>query len=106
MCVCVFVAQPFLTLCDHMDGSLPGSSVHGILQARVLEWVAIFFSRGSFWPRDWTRVSCLAGRPFNWLSHQGSPILVYINNILLEFSMPESLPWSLKYDGNDSGMEN
>ena len=41
------VAQPCLTLCDPMDFSLPGSSVHEILQARILEWVAISFSRGS-----------------------------------------------------------
>ena len=47
-----------------MDCSLPGSSVHGILQARILEWVAISFSRGSFQPRDRTRVSCSAGRRF------------------------------------------
>ena len=44
-----------------MDCSLPGSSVHGIFQARVLEWVAISFSRGSFWPRDQTWVSRIAG---------------------------------------------
>ena len=45
------------------------SSVHGILQARILEWVAIPFSRGSSWPRDWTRVSCIAGRFFTiWVS--------------------------------------
>ena len=49
MCVC---AQSYLTLCDTMDCSLPGSSVHGILQARILEWVAISFSRGSSQPRD------------------------------------------------------
>ena len=47
-----------LTLCDPMDCSLPGSSVHGILQARILEWVAISSSRGSSWPRDQTCVSC------------------------------------------------
>ena len=45
-----------------MDCSLPGSSVHGISQARILEWVAILFSRGSFWPRDQTRVSCIGRR--------------------------------------------
>ena len=50
--------------CDRMDCSLPGSSVHGILQARILEWVSISFSRGSSWPRYWTRVSCTAGRFF------------------------------------------
>ena len=46
------VTQSCLTLCDPMDCSLPGSSVHGIFQARILEWVAISFSRGSFQPRD------------------------------------------------------
>ena len=45
-----------------MDCSPPGSSVHGILQARILEWVAIPFSRGSSQPRDWTWVSCIVGR--------------------------------------------
>ena len=46
------VAQSCLTLCNPMDCSLPGSSTHGIFQARVLEWVAISFSRGSSQPRD------------------------------------------------------
>ena len=58
-------------LCDPMDCSLPGSSVHGILQARIQEWVAIPFSRGSSQPRDWTWVTCIAGRFFH-LSHQGT----------------------------------
>ena len=58
----VLVAQSCLTLCDPMDCNVPGSSVHGIFQTRILEWVAIFFSRGSSWPRDWTQVSCIAGR--------------------------------------------
>ena len=48
------VAQSCPTLCNPMDCSLPGSSLHGILQARVLEWVAISISRGSSWPRDQT----------------------------------------------------
>ena len=43
----------------------PGSSIHGILQAKILEWVAISFSRGSSWPRDWTQVSHIVGRRFN-----------------------------------------
>ena len=51
-------------LCYPMDCSLPGSSIHGIFQARVLEWVAISFSRGSSPPRDGTRVSCITGRHF------------------------------------------
>ena len=58
------VAQSRLTLGDPMDCSLPGFSVHGIFQARVLEWVAISFSKGSSWPRDRTQVSCIAGRCF------------------------------------------
>ena len=54
-------AQSCLTLCDPKDCGPPGSSVHGILRARILEWVAISFSRGSSRPRDQTRVSCIAG---------------------------------------------
>ena len=51
------VIQSCLTLCDPLGCSPPGSSVHGIFQARTLEWVAISFSRGSSWPRNWTCVS-------------------------------------------------
>ena len=53
-----------LTLCEPMDCSPPGSSVHGILQATILEWIAISFSRGSSPLRDWTWVSLVAGRFF------------------------------------------
>ena len=56
------VTQSCLTLCDLMDCSLPSSSIHGIFQARVPEWVAISFSRGSSRLRDQTRVSRIAGR--------------------------------------------
>ena len=53
--------------CDPMDCSLPGASVHGMLQARALEWVAISFSRGSSWPRNQTQISWIAGRLLtNW----------------------------------------
>ena len=59
------VAQSCPTLCNPMDcRSIPCSSVHGILQARILEWVAISFSRGSSWPRDRTWVTCIVGRRF------------------------------------------
>ena len=58
-CTCV-CAQSCPTLCDPIDCSPPGSSVHSILQARMLEWVAIPFSRGSSWPGDWTHISCTA----------------------------------------------
>ena len=58
------VAKSCPILCDPMDYSLPGSSVHGILQASILEWVAVSFSRRSSQPRDQTRVSRIAGRHF------------------------------------------
>ena len=56
------VTQSCPTLCHPMDCSLPGSSIHGILQIRILEWVAIPFSRGSSQPRDWACISCITGR--------------------------------------------
>ena len=62
--VCVLVAQSCPTLWDPMDCSPPGSSVHGIFQARILESVAIPSSNGSSWPRDWIQVSCIAGELF------------------------------------------
>ena len=71
-------AQSRLTLCDPMNCSLPGSSVHGIIQARRLEQVTISFSRGSSWTGDRTLVSC-TGRCFLYhLSHQGSCKFSYI----------------------------
>ena len=64
MCVCVYViiTQLCSTPCNPMDCSPLSSSVHGILQARILEWIAILFSMGS--SRDQTQVSCIAGRFF------------------------------------------
>ena len=62
------------TLCHPMDCSPPGSSVHGILQARILEWVAMPSSRGSSRPRDWTHISCTAGR-FSITEPPGKPQL-------------------------------
>ena len=67
----VLVAQSCPTLCDPMDGSLPGTSVHGILQARVLEQVASPFSRGSSQARDQTQVSYIADRFFtSWATRE------------------------------------
>ena len=68
VCVC-------LTLCDLMDCSPPGSSVHGIFQARILEWVAISYSRESFHPRDQTWVSYIAGRFFT-IELPGKPLVL------------------------------
>ena len=60
----VKVTQSCLTLCDPMDCSVAGSSVHGIFQTRILEWVAVAFSKGSSQPRDQTQVSCISGEFF------------------------------------------
>ena len=61
-CLCMF--SPVWVFCSPTDCSPPGSSVHGISQARILEWVAISFSRDSSWPRDGRWVSCMAGKFF------------------------------------------
>ena len=67
------VTQSCLTVCDPMDCSPPGSSDHGILPARILEWVAISFSRGSSQPRDRTQVSRIEGRCFNLWTTREAP---------------------------------
>ena len=90
------VAQSCPILCDLMDYSLPGSSVHGIFQAGVLEWVAISFSRGSSQPRDWTRVSCTAGRRFNlWATREALPLIRTEYIVWLFKSCPDK-GWTMK----------
>ena len=69
--VLCLVTQSCLTLCDPVDCSPPGSSVHGILQARILEWLAMSSSTGSSQTRDWTQVSHIAGRFFTiWATRE------------------------------------
>ena len=58
--VCAKSLQSCPALCDPMDCSPPSSSVHGILQTRILEWIAMPSFRGSSWPRDWTPISCVS----------------------------------------------
>ena len=82
-------AQSCPTLCDPMYCSLPGSSLHGILQARVLEWIAISFSKGSSRPRDRTRVSRVPGRCFNLWATREAPSF-------LRPSWMEESPWCLE----------
>ena len=74
------VTESCPTLCDPKDCSPPGSSVHGILQARILEWVATSFSRGSSQPRDQARVSCIAGR---FLTIWATTTWMNLKNIML-----------------------
>ena len=70
-CCCCSADKWYLTLCNPRDWSLPGSSVHGISQARILEWVAITFSRGSSQHRDQTWVCHFAGRFFTiWATRE------------------------------------
>ena len=89
-----------------MDCSLLGSSVHGILQARILEWVAISFSRGSSWSRNQTQVSSIAGRFFtNWAMREAPPNgkdqeklgLALVGRALLSFSSSHVWMWGLDY---------
>ena len=77
VCVCMCVNHSVVSDSgDSMDYSPPGSSVHEILQARILEWIAIFFSRESSWPRYRTWVSCIAGRCFTiWATRKAMDTL-------------------------------
>ena len=73
-CTKLLVTQSCLTLCNLLDYSPPGSSVHWILQTRILEWVATSFYRGASWPRDQTQISCIAGRFFTvWATRAALP---------------------------------
>ena len=88
------VAQSCPTLCNPMDCSLPGSSVHGIFQARILEWVAISFSRGSSRPWDWTQVFCIAGRRFTiWATRACIISNLYRNFQMKMIGLLISCPW-------------
>ena len=82
--------QSYPTLCDPMDGSPPGSSVHGIFQARILGWVAAHSPRGSSWPRDGTRVSYVSciGR---WVLYHDNQIIIHILVSILSY-----LSWNIK----------
>ena len=85
------VAQSCSTFCNPMDCSPPGFSIHGIFQARILEWVAVSFSRRSSWPRDRTWVSHIAGRCFpiqnvmrtSWFHYY--PFLHFFFTVFIEF---------------------
>ena len=94
--IAVLVAQLCPTLCDLMNCSPPGFSVHGILQARILEWIAIPFSRRSSWPRDWNQVSCFVGRFFTvWATGK---ILVKLLSPVQFFAAP----WTAAYQAPPS----
>ena len=80
--VCCSVAKSCPTLCDPMNYSLSGSSVRGISQARILEWVAISFSRGPSRPRDQTQVSCIVVRFFTiWPTREAHSIQIWSHQL-------------------------
>ena len=81
-----FLTPWTVAVCDLMNCGPPGSSVPGILQARILKWLAISYSMGSSWPRDWTHISCIfyIGRWIlfhctTWEALKKSPIPIYLN---------------------------
>ena len=123
-CVCVYihsyvhkvkmlVTQSCLTLCDPMDCSPPGSSVPGILQAKILEWAAISFSRGSSRPRDQTHASCIGRQNlYHWVTREGY-MIVYIHawkwsgSVVSDSLRPHGptrllCPWD--FPGNNTGV--
>ena len=83
------VAQPCLTLWDPVDCSPPGFSVHGIFQANILEWVAIFFCRGSSWPRGQTHISCVSciGRQIFFTTEPPGKPIFYIHMVYVHMSV-------------------
>ena len=87
------VAQSCLTFCDPMDCSPPGSSVHGILQTRILEWDARPSSRGSSRPRDWTHVSYVSciGR---WFLTTSATWEVHRIQLIIKKKLPKKSMWS------------
>ena len=120
--ICVYSSLHCIGLCNSMDCNPPGSSVHGLLQTRILEWVAILFSKGSSWPRDWTWVSCIASSFFTvWATREARDFLCVLSLVLpifltyllslhyLDFlgqnSQIDLKCWSLQYSGNaDQGL--
>ena len=93
------VAQSCPTLFDPMDYSLPGYSVHGILQQRILEWVAIPFSRGSSQPRDRTQVSHIAGSFFTiWATREAPDVLKASPNEMIWWPSSPKAYWSPRID--------
>ena len=95
ICSGCLLAKLSLTLCDPMDYSLPGSSVHGIFQARILVWVAISCSQGSFQPKDQTSIFCTDKQILYQLNHLESPKRM-ISSLEQIIRMKPHIPWGKK----------
>ena len=110
LCMCVYlVIQSCPTLCDPVDCA-PGSFIHGILQVRILEWVAISFSRGSTQPRDRTLASCIASKFFTVRgtreasnTHKGGSKKIKKKNLPDNSGDVGSIPGSGKSPGGGNG---
>ena len=92
-CYCLVTKSgPANSFATPWDCSPPASSVHGILQARILKWVAISFSRGSFWPKDWTHDSCI-GRwiLYHWATWEAQSIQIHFTQ---KFHFYTSVLWN------------
>jgi len=97
---CCLVIKSYPTLCDPRDCNPPGSSVHGIFQARILEWVATFFSRVSSWLRDQTRGSCTSRWVlYRWATRRGRYI-----GIMARVAGTASSPGEVKVWSNVSSL--
>ena len=101
--VLLLVTQPCPILCYPTDCSLPGSSVDGILEARILEWVAIPFSKGFSWPRNWTQVFHTTGR-FLTSEPSGKPKAIASTNTKTE-KLTEGMTWRVLRWSGKSGVE-
>ena len=96
------VTQSCPTLYDPIDCSLPDSSIHGIFQARILEWVAISFSRRSSRPRDWTLVSRIVGRRFTiWAPRKRPWCWVYWRQEEKRTTEDEMVGWHHRLNGHE-----
>jgi len=93
--MCVLVTQSCPALCNLMNCNPPGSSVHEILQARILEWVAMLSSRGSSWPRNWSLVSLIEGRFFTVWATRENYIYIYIYIYICNYNTFSliKMPW-------------
>ena len=90
-CWSLWVCPGTTWLCNSIDCSPPGSTVHGILQVRILEWITMPFFRGSSQPRDWTWVSCIAGRFFtiwaSWKAYYMAAVSYYLKFLCVTLSL-------------------